>query len=159
METNTHPLPILEWQAPIKVRHERTEKWYVVTAVCCALMIVYGILSGAWTMSLVFGMLAGLFYLTHKQNPHLHTISILDTGVFFGGRLYIWSECKQFWILRAETYHELHIEMKRSLVPDIVIQTGTMDPYVVRDTLAEFITPIEHRKEKILDAIIRFCKL
>ncbi len=158
MHTNTETI-LLEWQAPAMVAHERSEKWYVVMGLFCLSMIVYGILSGAWSLSISFAMLAGLFVLIRNQAPSIHHVVLRETGIEFDGRVSIWSDWKHFWILRAEGYHELHIESKKYMVPDLVIQTGTIDPYRVRDVLGQYIPQIDTKKEKILDAIIRFCKL
>ena len=158
MDTNTNP-PLLEWKAPAKVGYKRSEKWYLVAGVLCVLMIAYGILTGAWSMSLCIALIAGLSFLVRNESPQIHTIRIHDIGIEFDSKLSVWSDWKHFWILRGDGYHELHIESKKSMEPDLVIQTGTMDPYVVRDQLSQFIVQIDHQKEKILDAIIRFCKL
>ena len=158
MHTNTEPI-LLEWKAPAKIAHERSEKWYLVMGLGCALMIVYGILSGAWSLSISFAMLAGLFFLIRNEKPHIHTIAVRETGIELDGRFSVWSDWKYFWILRADDYFELHIESKKYLTPDIVIQTGKIDPYALRDLLGQYILQTDTKKEKILDAIIRFCKL
>lgn len=158
MHTNTEPI-LLEWKAPKKIAHERSETWYIIMAVGCGTMIVYGILTSAWSLSICFGMLAGLFFLIRNEDPQVYSIVLKETGIEYDGRHRIWSDWKQFWILRGEDYHELHIESKRHLVPDLVIQTGDIDPYVIRDALAKYIPQIDTKKEKVLDAIIRFCKL
>ena len=158
MHTNTEPI-LLEWKAPAKIAHERSEKWYLVMGIGCALMIVYGILTSAWSLSISFAMLAGLFFLIRNEKPHIHTIAVRDTGIEFDGHFSVWSDWKYFWILRADDYFELHIESKKYLTPDIVIQTGKIDPYALRDLLGQYILQTDTKKEKILDAIIRFCKL
>ena len=157
MQTNTHVL--LEWQAPAKISHERSARWYLIAGIICAVIIVYGIVSGSWGMSLVCAMLAGLFFLVRNEPQVVHQIRILETGIEFDGKMHIWGDWKHFWILQGDGYHELHIESKRRMTPDLVIQTADIDPYELRDLLAEFLPQIANRKEKILDAIIRFCKL
>ncbi len=158
MDTNTNP-PLLEWTAPAKVVHERSEKWYLVAGLLCAIMIIYGILIGAWSLSICVAMIAGLSFLIRNEGAHVHRIRILDIGIEFDGKPSIWSDWKHFWILRGEGYHELHIESRKPLTPDLVIQTGEIDPYAIRDQLSQYLVQIDHQKEKILDAIIRFCKL
>ena len=158
MQTNTHKI-LLAWKAPEKVAHTRSERWYVTGSCIAATMIVYGILSGAWSMSISFALLAGLVFLVRNETPSVHEIKLLDIGIEFNGRLHAWSEWKQFWILQGTDYHELHIETKKRLNPDLIIQTGDVDPYQLRDLLSEYIPQTDEQKERILDAIIRFCKL
>ena len=158
MQTNTEHI-FLEWQAPSKLAPKRSHRWYVLSALACGSMIVYGVLTGAWSLSVCFAMLAGLFFLIRNEKPNMHSIRLLETGIEFDGRKTMWSEWKSFWILRAEGYHELHIEGKKFLLSDIVIQTGDIDAYALRDLLGKYVQQIDTKKEKLLDAIIRFCKL
>ena len=158
MQTNTQRV-LLEWQAPSKLTHERSPRWYVGMSIASATIIAYGILSDAWSLSLTIALLAGLFFLIRNEEHKAHTIRILDIGIQFDEKMHIWSECTHFWILQGTNYHELHIERKRRLSGDIVIQTADIDPYVIRDLLSKYIPQIAHQKEKILDAIIRYCKL
>ncbi len=157
MNTNTKIL--LEWQAAARPDHERTEKWYVAAGSFCAIMIGYGILSGAWSMSLIFALIPALYYLLRNQGHKQHQIRILATGIEFDGRLTGWGELKEFWILEGPGYYELHIAPVKPMKGDIVVMTGAIDPFVVRDTIGVFLPQIAHRKERLLDAIIRFCKL
>ena len=157
METNTKTL--LEWQATARPDQERSEKWYVAAGSCCALMIAYGILTGAYSLSIIFAFIPGLYYLLRNQSHKQHEIRILETGIDFDGRLSVWGDLKEFWILEGPGYYELHVAPVKQMKGDIVILTGDKDPYLVRDTVALFLPQIAHRKERLLDAIIRFCKL
>jgi hypothetical protein len=157
MDTNTKPA--LEWQAPVRVDHERSQKWYLVTGLICATFIGYGIFTKAWTLSITFATLGGLYYLTRNERHAPHSIRILDIGIEFDGLLRPWAEWKHFWILRGEGYHELHVTPQKNFRQEILIQTGEVDPYLIRDTIGLYLPQITHQKERLLDAIIRFCKL
>lgn len=157
METNTKTL--LEWHAASRPDYVRSEKWYVVAGAFCAIMIAYGIFSDAWSLSLIFAFVPGLYYVLRNQNHKKHHVIVRDVGIVFDGRLTAWGELKEFWILQGPGYYELHIAPLRSMKSDIVVMTGDIDPYVVRDTIGQFLPQIAHRKERLLDAIIRFCKL
>lgn len=156
MNTNTNLL--LEWHAPSRPDHVRSDKWYVVTGCLCAVVIAYGVLTAAWGLSLTFALLPALYYLIRNQGHRKHHIRIFEIGIEWDGRLIPWSDWKHFWILEGPGYHELHIEpMKRGT--ELVVQTGDLDPFLVRDVLGVFLPQIGHQRERILDALIRFCKL
>lgn len=157
MHTNTKTL--LEWQAAARPDHERSEKWYVAAGSFCVMMIAYGILSGAWSLSLIFAFVPALYYLLRNQGHMLHTIRMLETGIDYDGKLTAWGEWKEFWILEGPGYYELHIAPMKQMKSDIVMMTSDIDPYLLRDTIGGFLPQIAHRKERLLDAIIRFCKL
>lgn len=157
MNTNTNIL--LEWQAQVRPDHVRSERWYLVGGAFCAFMVVYGIFSGAWSTSLVFAFIPALYYLVRNTSHTKHTIRITEMGVEFDGRMWIWAELSEFWILAGPGYHELHIAQAKTSRAELIIQTGDVDPYKVIDVLSPYLTQIADRKERLLDAIIRFCKI
>ena len=157
MNTNTNIL--LQWEAQIRPDHVRSSRWYIVSGAFCAVMVAYGIFSGAWSTSLVFAFIPALYYLVRNQSHAKHTIRITDMGVEFDGRLWIWGELKEFWILAGPGYHELHFAPVNKTRSEIIIQTGDVDPYQLRDLLGQYLVQVADRRERILDAIIRFCKI
>jgi hypothetical protein len=157
MDKNTQT--ILEWQAPSRPDYVRSHRWYVGGGIFCGFMIVYGLLTEAWSLSLVFAFLPALYYLLRNEGHKIHTLRILGTGIEFDGKLIVWADFKEFWILSGPDFSELHIARTQKSRADLVIQTGALDPYLVRDTLAEFLPQAANKKEKLLDAFIRFCKL
>lgn len=157
MHTNTNP--ILQWQAPAKVTHERSHKWYLVTGVICATVIMYGIVVGNWALSLIFGLIGGLYMIIRDDSHKVHAISVYEAGIEVDGTLKPWNKWQHFWILGGAGYYELHLASKSSMQPDLVVLLGTTDPYALRDAVGQFLLQVDTQKEKILDAIIRFCKL
>jgi hypothetical protein len=157
MQTNTNTL--LEWQAPTRSDRVRSDQWYAIGGALCAVMIAYGILSGSWSLSLIFALVPALYYVLRNKSHSKHTIRLKETGIEYDGRLTPWAEWKEFWILEGTDYYELHIAAVRTTRSELVIQTGEIDPYAIRDALGQYIPQIAHQKERLLDAIIRFCKL
>lgn len=157
MNTNTEP--ILQWSAPMKVTHERSDRWYLIGGLLCMSAIVYGIISGSFSLSVTFAMIAGLYYLVRNEKHPDHAIRINAMGVELDGNFHSWGDFKEFWILQGDTYYELHISTTKFLRPDIIIQTGNIDPHVIRDAIAQFLPMTDQKKERLLDAFIRFCKL
>lgn len=151
---NTH----LEWQAPSHENYQRSSQWYLVAGVATLTIIVYGVLTGAWSMSLAVSLAGGLFFLVRNEKHQNKTIAIRSDGIVWEGAFIPWGECTGFWIVQAPTYYELHVS-RRGLRPDVVVQTGSQDPYAVRDLLSQYLPQKENQGEKIFDTISRFCKL
>lgn len=157
MDIHTNTL-LLEWQAPIRISHERSKRWYMIAGALATCMIVYGLLTGAWTTSLVTALAAGLYYLVRNEKQPILNIRIFDTGIEVNGNLETWKSWKDFWILVGPGYAELHVDRK-GFKPELVVLTGNTDPTVIRDTLNQFLPHSDERREKILDTFIRFCKI
>lgn len=157
MNTNTNLL--LEWHATSRPDTVRSDKWYLVAGCLCAVIIAYGVLTSAWGLSLTFGLTPALYYLIRNQGHRKHHIRIFEIGIEWNGHLTPWSDWKHFWILEGPGYHELHIAPRKGSSADLVIHTAEIDPFLVRDLIATFLPQIAHQKERILDALIRFCKL
>lgn len=157
MQTNTNAK--LAWHAPTRVHHERSQRWYAIAGGLSLIPIIYGLMTGAWSLSLTFALVTGLYYLTKDERPHDHSIAILESGISFDGRLQPWSDLSEFWILQAPGYYELRIAHRKTYKRDLVIQTGSVDPFVVRDILGQYLPQVAHHQERMLDTIIRFCKL
>jgi len=156
---NTNIDIYLEWQAASHPDHQRSEKWYVGAGSFCAVMVAYGIFSGNISMSIVFAFIPALYWLVRNQTHKKHTIKLTSLGVELDGKLTSWGEWKEFWILTGAGYHELHIAPKKISRSELVIQTAEIDPFLIRDILVEFMPQVGDRKERLLDAFIRFCKL
>lgn len=68
-----------------------------------------------------------------------------------------WMHCNGYWILRGPDYAELHIEKKDGT--SVKIQTGDVSPFTIHDILSPLTEELEDRRERLLDIIIRICKL
>jgi len=150
---------LLAWQAPAHNDHERSDRWYLIAGLVAAIFIVYGLVTGAWLMSVCLGICSGLYFLVRNEKHKNHSITITKMGVEFDGVMHGWSELKDFWMLSGPGYCELHIASRKRLVGDLRIQTGDLDPFHVRDVLHHFLEQDPHKREKLLDTISRLCKL
>lgn len=158
MQTNTNTI-LLEWEAPSRPDHDRSPRWYITGGSSCGLMALYGIVTGTWSMALVFAFIPALYYLIRNTSHRNHVIRLRELGVEFDGRLTPWGELKEFWILSGPAYHELHIAPVKKSRAELVIQTGDIDPYALCELLGQYMPQIVDRQEHLLDAIIRALKI
>ncbi len=157
MPTNTNP--ILEWQAAMKVDYERSTTWYIRAGILCLLMIVYGILTSAWSLAIVFALCPGLYFLVRNQPHPLHTIRIYENGIEWDGQLQSWNEFNEFWILQGKGYYELHVGNPKKFKRDLVVLTGNADPHQIRDVMSAYLPQTTKHRERPIDALTRFLKL
>ena len=152
--------PLLRWDGQSRPTHERGPKWYLYGGIFILLCAVFGIVSGAWSFSLVMLLIGGLYFLTRNAPEPVHHIEISPEGVTFRGEFTHWNGCKDFWMLQGPTYVELHIMRAKLVNPEIVIQLPPgMDVRIVRAVLGKFLSERSDQTENLLDTFIRICKL
>ena len=153
------PQVLIAWSAPSHYNHERSNRWYAIGGTIVLIVAGYGILSGAWTVTLVSLLLGGVYYLVRREPMPVRTIQIEIDGVQFDDSFTPWSDCRDFWLVTTPLCTELRITRTLKLRGDIRIQTGQIDPTLIRTTVSQFIPLRADQQEHILDAIIRLCKL
>lgn len=150
---------MLTWTAPKLPHVERSHRWYSVAGSIVVGIAAYGILTGAWTVSLVAILCGVLYVLLRGHVPADSTITLSETGVLLDQAQRRWDELQGFWILPLPTYTEIHFTPKRSFTPELIIQTGNMDVTTLREFLHPHLPELAERQESILDTFIRICKL
>jgi hypothetical protein len=157
--TPAAPEVLLGWQATSIPVHERSNRWYAISGTILLLGIGYGILSGAWSFSIVLLLCGAMYFLLRNHVPQTKSILIAREGVILDGDFTRYEDLAQFWIIETPHYHELHIASRSRRRGEIVIQTGETAPAVIRATLGQFLEEAKEKRESLIDILIRLCKL
>lgn len=162
VQTNTQTVgnrTLMAWTAPIMANHERGTRWYVTAGIVVVTCAAYGIISGAWTLTLV-SILSGAMYFLLREHKHPDfPITIGEAGVTIRGQFLSWEETRGYWMLLTPEYAELHFTPKNTKKRDLKIQTGDQNLAIIKETLKPFIPEISDKSESAIDFVIRFCKL
>ena len=151
---------LLSWQAPTLPHHVRGSRWYLIAGTLVVACAAYGILMGEWTFTVVMVLMVGMYVLTHRAPDTLKSISITKDGLVFQNTFTQWKDIRDFWMLQGKDYIELHVAIRSGrFIKEIIIQTGSQDPQVIRSLLSNFIPERTGEQERLLDIIIRICKL
>ncbi len=149
----------MAWTAPAHFNHLRSNRWYLLSGVLVLAVAAYGIITGAWTLTLVTLLLGGVYFLVRREPTPLKEISLQVDGVEFEGMFTPWAQCKEFWLVATPLFTELRILRTSGLLREIRIQTGNIDPTLIRSTLSQFMAMRVDQREGLFDALIRICKL
>lgn len=123
------------------------------------LIAAYGVLSGAWTLTIVALLLGGVYFLVRREKTPLKAVRIEQDGVQYEEIFLPWTQCKDFWLITTPAYTELHVARSGRLRSEISVQIGDIDPTTLRSTLSRFLPMRGDQRERMLDFIIRICKL
>jgi len=124
--------------------------------VLCA---VYGIFTGAWSFALVILLVGGLYFLTRHLPATIAEIIIMERGFSFRGKFTSWQDCKEFWLIQTPAYTELHIQRRQGVDRAVLIHTADIEIPQIRSILSQFLPERSDQRERLVDMIIRFCKL
>ncbi len=149
----------MSWVAPSHHNHARSKRWYIVGGCIVLAAAVYGILTSAWTVTIVSLLVGGTYVLVRREETPLREIRIEKDGVVFDGNFTPWKQCKEYWLVQTPLYTELHIIRATKLNAEIRIQTGNIDATILRAALSQFLPLRVDQREHTLDMIIRLCKL
>lgn len=138
--------------------HERSKRWYLIGGIVALAFAAYGILTGAWSLTLVVLLIAAMYYLLRKSPPIVKQITIAAAGVTFDGAFTPWSGFDGFWFIQTPLTIEVHLH-RTSAKQEIVIQIAEIPVIDIRAALSPFLTERADRTERLLDRIIRICKL
>ncbi len=153
------PKVLLQWSAPSHHNHDRSTRWYITGGIIVLLVSAYGILTGAWSLTLVTLLVGGSYYLVRREVTPMREIRIEIDGVQFEDSFTPWNQCGDFWLVQTPLFTDLHITRKGKFKGDIRIQTADIDPTLIRTTVSQFIPLRADQKERLMDVIIRLCKL
>ncbi len=120
---------------------------------------IWSILSAAWTLAIVIILGSAMYYQNIRSRLGSNTVSIHKDGLQVGDRLSLWEHCTGFWIYRHGKNVVMHIEKVRGWEREIAVVIDGLDYQNVAEIMSNFLPYRGARREKLLDYIIRICKL
>lgn len=159
MDTKSLPAedPILTWSAVQNHHVKRGTLWYILAGITLVTLIVYSVITAAWTFTILIILLGGLYWKFHNEEPAEKTIRIWKRGFAIDTTWYDWHRFTGYWILQTKDFAELHLEKTKG--GEVKIQTGDESVYEIHEKLSPLLPELEEKREHILDTIIRICKL
>lgn len=150
--------PMLAWNAPSTAHHIRSERWYAIGGIAVILMAAYGIITGAWTFTVVIVLCGAMYVLLRGHTPPLKSIAFWEQGLLYERMFVRWQDIEGFWFTYARDFTELHFA-KKTDEEEIMIHVRDVDVEELRRTLSHFAPELNNKKERLLDVLIRICKL
>lgn len=151
----------LSWTTADYIKYEKGLFWKVSVIILFLAAISWGIVSKAWTFSLVMAVFAVVYYLMiHSDHPKAVTVTISDIGIKVGHRKYPYNQIKAFWVIYNPPYVKtLHIRVQNDIAVDIPIYLHNQDPAEIREFLIEKLPELEGHKESFSDILLRIFKI
>ncbi len=155
-----HNKALLVWKAPEFISHPKTKTWFLVAGTIILALIAYALYTDSATMAIVFIVLAGVYYLTHRQEPKIIDIKITQLGIFAGDTFYPYNTINAFWLVYNPPYvHTLNLRIGGKSFRKIVIQLDQQNPVTVRKALSGEVPEVEGEEEGMSDILTRMLRL
>ncbi len=165
IDSNNHPGSdhnklLLSWKAPDFIPYKKSKKWFLMAGIIVLMLIAYAIYTNSATMVIVFVVLAGVYYLTHSQEPKIIEIKITELGIFADKAFYPYNMINSFWVVYHPPFvHSLYLKLSNKTLSKVVIQLDSQNPVDVKKALAKEIPEVEGEGESFHDFLVRLLRL
>lgn len=157
---NVHNQVLLSWKAPEFINHQRSTTWFLVAGGLLTFLIAYALITQSATMAIVFIVLAGVYYLTHNQEPKIIDVKITELGLLVDQKFYPYHMINSFWMVYQPPYVQtINLRLGTKMSSKVTIQLDRQNPVEVRKLLSKEIPEIEGQDETLADIFIRLLRL
>jgi hypothetical protein len=158
-EGNTKESVLLGWKANEFELYERSLVYYILIALLLVAIIGYSIYTQDWYAIPIFLILAGFFVWYQRKIPAEKTYRITQLGLYEDNKFYQYNEIFSYWFVLDGEYKALNIIFAKKYLPQLTILLAGTDPVKIRATLSKYIPEESHRRENILDRLVRLFRL
>jgi hypothetical protein len=161
MEEQHYGEVLAEWSAPAYPHYHRGALWYGIAAVIGAALLVYAFISNNFLFAVIVVMFAITLMLQTSRKPEMMAVTVVSTGVLFGGRFIPYRDLKSFWIVyEPPMTKSLYLDFKRAFFPHVTILLEDVDPVELRLVLKKYLPEDgEHEGEPAVDIFSKIFKI
>lgn len=131
---------LFEWKIKEFDKYKKDWQWIVGGVILGGGLLYYSIITGNFLFSIII-ILAGFIALIREFiEPEEEIFQIMDAGVRFGERFFLYKEFNSFYIIyEPPAVKNLYLKFKNSVIPRLSVNLDTQNPLHVRDNLLEFL--------------------
>ena len=153
---------IVGWGIPEYNKHQRTQRWYIISAIVGILFIIYSFFTGNFLFAAIVIIGALVIMIHDSQDPMIINFSITDEGLIVGKKFYDYDVIKDFSIVYKpnQDIKNLYFEFKNAIKPRLSIPLDNMDPLPIRENLLKYLPEdLERTDQPLSEALAKLFKL
>jgi len=155
-----HNKLLLEWKAPEFVRQAKSRNWYLIAGILTLCLVAYALYTGSATMAIVFIVLAGVYILTHNQEPKIISVKVTQMGIYVGSAYYPYSMIQTFWIVyHPPVIRTLNLKVSGMSASKVTIQLDEQSPVDVKALIVKEVPELKGQQETASEILIRLMRL
>jgi len=121
---------------------------------------IWSIVTAAWTLAIVIILGSALYVQALRtRTGNVRNVLLRTAGIEIDGVLTPWEHCSGFWMYRYGQDVVVHIEKIRGWEREITLPIEAARYQDIAQVIGAFLPYRAERREKLLDYIIRICKL
>lgn len=140
--------------------HERTwlahgSSWYMAGGVIAIILLVYALLTQAWTMAILVSLMAGVVYLYSQEQAPIVDVVISNHGIYVGEDFYPFEIVKSFWFSFDKHDAFLMLSLVNSAKSRVSISITPDERAVIQTVLADYLVADDFHRETFWERIER----
>ncbi len=140
--------------------HERTwlakgGSWYMLGGIVAIALLIYALLTQAWTMAILVSLLAGIVYLYSQEQAPIMDVVISSRGVYLGEDFYPFTIVKSFWFSFEKHDAFLMLSLVNSAKSRISISIKPDERVAIQTVLNDYLVADDFHRETFWERIER----
>ena len=152
---------VFDWAVNEYEKHERSKRWYVITAVAGVALLLYSVISGNYLFALIVVLFGIILFLQDMLQPTEVSFSITEAGIVVGNTYYPFKEITSYWMIyNPPEVKNIYFSTNNILKHRLQVPLLDNDPRPIRDFLNQFIVEdLNQEEEPLSDRLGRIFKL
>lgn len=150
-----------EWEVNEYEQYKRGPWWHVIMILMALSLIVYGMFSGNFLLSLLIILAAIIFFMQSYQEPQKLSVAITNLGFVVGSKFFPYDELDEFYLIyKPPSVKKLFIKQKSPWRPMLRIPLLQENPIEIRALLKDYLNEdLETEDEPFTDTLSRTWRL
>ena len=141
------------WQGQERTWLFSGASWYLYGAIVALLLLLYALLTQAWTLAILISLLAGTIYLYSQEQSPAVDVVLSSKGIYIGEHFYPYSLIKSCWFLFEPRGSFLVIELLNSPQSRLRISFKAEDRALLQTILKEQVVIDDFHQESWIEKL------
>lgn len=151
----------MSWMVDEYPVYQRSWRWYVVTTVIGAGLLMYALVTVNFLFALIIAIFGIVTAISMQRTPVRVRVALMEDGVAIGHRFIPWLDVTRFWMVyEPPQVKMLYLDFKNTLRPDLALSLEDQNPSAVRHILLQYVQEdLNKDSEPVADFLGRLMKI
>lgn len=147
---------LVSWEVDEYMRHDRSRRWYLLSSLLGAVLIIYAIATANFLFAVIVLMIGVITLITTFTAPERIDVILTTTGIVVGDSYYDFQAIKDFSLVyEPPEVKYLYVDFHDIWKPLLAIPLEDTDPNMIREELLPYVIENLDRTDERLTEVIR----